>query len=770
MRKALIANKEVQTSIVNFRKDGSAFINLVSVIPILGGETGTKHELNDVVYHVGFQVDLTEQPNAILEKLRDGSYTQNTLPLGPAVPYADLLSPPSHHTQHELLPPPPQRKQQLPAILMASSLAQALTNPALHRDLPVATSTTAPSPLLPASTTSTSSAVSSSTMNNPLSLILLEYAPDFILVVSLKGAFLYVAPAVSRVLGHSPSALVGRSISDLAHPEDVVPLERQLKESSTLVNVIVPSSNDNASEYHQQHAKLIDVLFRARTKHGSYVWVEARGRLHVEPGKGRKAIVLSARARRMPRVRWGDLLPPLPVSVSLSTDESGRAKTHEFWAQLSGLGKAAGAFVSVGNGAEGVFGWKRADVLGRRISALVVEEDRERVEGVLRAIEGREGEGRIVVFVRVRMEGEEGEVVRVRLAFYPTRSDEGEADDGGEMASLGIAPPIVLLHVARGEGIDNLSSGDPEQRLHDPDENVFAELEVRRGSSWQYELQQLRFRNMRLREEVKALEREVRTFEGREAEEGDQAREVTVESTTARTTTGNPYPSPHYSPDVSSVSSVNVERLEGNAFGYEVQSQPQTPEEQGQGQTHANYTAALEQYPDGSGGSTYEGLEMALGVGMGVGMGMGNTMNMGTSRMDMAPASSASSSSYELQTQVDHLTHNQHHQRQHQDVRQFSTTQSPMYAPQPVHSHSHSSSGLLHALGSSSSSYQSHQYQQQQHPIQRPRPPMVRAYDPRSQQPRVNVNGDLGRRRAESQSQWAGSVMHPGVKRSFGGR
>ena len=77
LKKNLLADKECQTSIVNYRKDGNAFINLVTVIPIAGGVSGLPHEETDVVYHVGFQVDLTEQPNVILPKLRDGSYMVN---------------------------------------------------------------------------------------------------------------------------------------------------------------------------------------------------------------------------------------------------------------------------------------------------------------------------------------------------------------------------------------------------------------------------------------------------------------------------------------------------------------------------------------------------------------------------------------------------------------------------------------------------------------------------------------------------------------------
>ncbi|KAF9033793.1 PAS domain-containing protein, partial [Panaeolus papilionaceus] len=61
LRKHLLDNKECQATLMNYRRDGTAFMNLVSVIPV-------QEDDDEVAYHVGFQVDLAEQPQAILEK------------------------------------------------------------------------------------------------------------------------------------------------------------------------------------------------------------------------------------------------------------------------------------------------------------------------------------------------------------------------------------------------------------------------------------------------------------------------------------------------------------------------------------------------------------------------------------------------------------------------------------------------------------------------------------------------------------------------------
>lgn len=72
IRKSLTAGKECQASLINYRKGGQPFINLVTIIPI-------KWEADDdePCFYVGFQVDLVDQPNAILQTMRDGTHVVN---------------------------------------------------------------------------------------------------------------------------------------------------------------------------------------------------------------------------------------------------------------------------------------------------------------------------------------------------------------------------------------------------------------------------------------------------------------------------------------------------------------------------------------------------------------------------------------------------------------------------------------------------------------------------------------------------------------------
>lgn len=82
--KSLLQDKECQASLINYRKGGDAFINLVTVIPISSPEDERDSESGEITHCVGFQVDLAEQPNAIMEKLRDGSYIVNYSSVGVA--------------------------------------------------------------------------------------------------------------------------------------------------------------------------------------------------------------------------------------------------------------------------------------------------------------------------------------------------------------------------------------------------------------------------------------------------------------------------------------------------------------------------------------------------------------------------------------------------------------------------------------------------------------------------------------------------------------
>lgn len=66
----VVDGQESQVSLINYRKGGQPFINMLTVIPITW-------DSEEIAYFVGFQIDLVERPNAVLKRSRDGTYSMN---------------------------------------------------------------------------------------------------------------------------------------------------------------------------------------------------------------------------------------------------------------------------------------------------------------------------------------------------------------------------------------------------------------------------------------------------------------------------------------------------------------------------------------------------------------------------------------------------------------------------------------------------------------------------------------------------------------------
>ena len=494
MRKSLAADKECQISLINYRKNGTPFINLVTIIPIPGGVHNTPEEADDVVYHVGFQVDLTEQPNAILQKLRDGSYMVN---------YSNNVAYPAPSSSKDWKANPASM------VGVSKQLRSLLLEQDFLSSIPLSLSTTTLSLVSP----ERNEKPDPYDGNRLLSLMLLECTPDFVLVLSLKGAFLYVAPAVRRVLGYEPEDLAGRLVTDFCHAADVVPLMRELKDSSTTALTLSDAGASNGLP------KVVDLLFRMRAKSGAYLWIDCRGRLHVEPGKGRKAIILSGRVRAMPALKWGlvaragglrPAAPPVNATASPTTDAKGAstgtaiadAVEQEFWALLS----STGCFLSASVGVRDVLGWSAGEIIGRALGDLVSDPSaRVIVEETLAlafsdaAMETRN--------MSSYMKHRDGRLVPLSVVFYhPPSPKDGLAHATYAQAGAQRRPLVCQIKTYADPTSIPLA---PAAMAHGSQGEVFEELDVLRQSSWQYELQALGIANEALRREIKDLEEEL---------------------------------------------------------------------------------------------------------------------------------------------------------------------------------------------------------------------------------------------------------------------
>lgn len=473
MKKAAVADKECQTCLINYKKDGTAFMNLVSIIPLPGGVHNTPEEADQVAYHIGFQIDLSVQPDAILRKLEDGSYVTdngNQHIFQPSI---------GAHSQ----PPRDRRLGSMtsPSVIPVSkSLRVLLANEKFIKSISFTP--------IPSNHPSQSMVKSiPSDDDQLLSFTLLGSAPDFIHVLSLRGSFLYVAPSVKRVLGYAAEDLAGKMISDYCHPADLVPLMRELKESSSL-----PSTDSGPPTV----PKKVDLLYRIKSKDGVFVWVESRGRLHVESGKGRKAIILSGRVRPMPKLTWGSPSQTGGLAVA-APGEKGDLITsggsREFWGTVN----PDGTFLFVGASVRNLLGWSVAEVIGQRLEDFVVSSKDQRQpeyntyrmvsESLSTAVRAKTAGPTQLAF---EMRKKDGSKIRVLMVLYHTAIPRSTST---------LPDPLVCQVKMANDSVH-------AQVTRRPDEQVFEEMEVSRKTSWQYELQQLKYANERLLEEVQNLE------------------------------------------------------------------------------------------------------------------------------------------------------------------------------------------------------------------------------------------------------------------------
>jgi PAS domain S-box-containing protein len=105
---------------------------------------------------------------------------------------------------------------------------------------------------------------------------LLEYSSDLILVLDTAGRVLYGSPAAVRVLGYEPGALLGTSVFDVVHPDDLPQVTAHFADKVAKPGVSPP------------------IVFRARQSGGGWRWIETIGQnLTNDPSVG--GIVLNAR-------------------------------------------------------------------------------------------------------------------------------------------------------------------------------------------------------------------------------------------------------------------------------------------------------------------------------------------------------------------------------------------------------------------------------------------------------------------------------------------
>ncbi|GAA6005423.1 hypothetical protein JCM11491_003637 [Sporobolomyces phaffii] len=515
MRTHIQAGKESQSSLINYTKAGRPFINLVTIIPICW-------DTEEIAYFVGFQVDLVDQPNAILDRMRDGSYIVNYSLVGNAYANAPPASNPSLASDSTYKTISMQSIEQAGGDQgdeWKPSTAEAPSVQNGSEDATMAQGLQASSIANSAATMSGSTELSQKSEGQLLDLVLesgeggidleadkrafhkllLGQADDFVHVLSLKGSLLYCSPAVARILEYEPSELVGSTLSSLCHPSDVVPVMRQLKDASSMSNPFVK------------------LLYRIRRKYSGYIWLEASGKLHIEPGKGRKCVIAVGRPRDVLKLNWNE--------VRLS----GGLGDLEFWMKISDRGMILNATLAIHN----VLGYLPQDFVGSTMFDVIAPEYKQPIEvAIQQALLGAPAS------VQYKMKGRKG-YLDVVTKFYPRHTD-AEASTDNTPLHVGIIAQtneagseyrknnspftqIAPVYTSSSGGhsptaaseSDSNASGNSKSTFQSTfktlahpsaiSDNVFDELETRRPTSWQFELHQLQNINKKLRDEKEYL-------------------------------------------------------------------------------------------------------------------------------------------------------------------------------------------------------------------------------------------------------------------------
>lgn len=339
--------------------------------------------------------------------------------------------------------------------------------------------------------------------------VLLENTDDVVCVLSLKGLFLYLSPSCKKMLEYDANELMGTALSSICHPSDIVPVTRELKDTST--------------------SAAVSVVLRIRRKHSGYMWFEGHGALHTEQGKGRKSIVLVGRER------------PVYTLSKRELAAAGGIGDNEVWTKLS----TSGMFLFVSSNVRSVLERSPDELIGTSIQALMRLESKTEFNRVLElARHGKRSctkhdlmskRGQVLqafstVFPGDAVEGSKPTFViaQTRLLKYSRPSmntpmsntlmlkTESETGNAAQSPALSLANStsqngmtphrfMSSFDVATTRaGQLGLAIGRQDHALAS-DENLFDELKTTRSTSWQFELRQMEKRNRLLAEELQGL-------------------------------------------------------------------------------------------------------------------------------------------------------------------------------------------------------------------------------------------------------------------------
>ncbi|KAK3301535.1 PAS domain-containing protein [Chaetomium fimeti] len=453
LKNAVAEGKEIQQSLINYRKGGRPFLNLLTMIPI-------PWDTEEIKYYIGFQIDLVECPQAISG---DPDCMQVNYQHSDIGQYC--WAPPST-SQWEA------ESGQTLGVDDVSSLIQQYKP----------------------------KAIASEWHKQSWDKMLLENTDDVIHVLSLKGLFLYLSPACKKTLEYDPSDLVGTSLSSICHPSDIVPVMRELKDAqpNTSVNI--------AFRIRRKHSG-----YTWFESHGTlFCEPQAKARKYLILA-GRKRPVFSLRRRDValhsPIGTGGDSEIWSKISTSgmfLYVSSSAKSLLDLLPRDLEGtsmqelIRKECRAEFgrAIEKARKGAITSLRHEVLHKRgqlVTAQTVFYPGGGGVGV--PTEG----GPSFLIAQTRLLKGAGRVIAAGKGGSSGILTLGGAGSGGEDAMTGVTMGNLPAPVPTGAYPDSSTDED------DDEGDIFAELKTTRCTSWQYELRQMEKVNRLLAEELTQL-------------------------------------------------------------------------------------------------------------------------------------------------------------------------------------------------------------------------------------------------------------------------
>ncbi|KPI34776.1 White collar 1 protein [Cyphellophora attinorum] len=457
---------EAQLSLINYRKGGQPFMNLLTMIPITW-------DTEEFRYFVGFQVDLVEQPGSVSGKNPDGTYAINY----------NRSSLPAY-----ALPPPPDPSSGI------TDLGQTIPRDEVSQVL------------------STIGNGESELSKRIWDKVLLENTDDVVHVLSLKGLFLYLSPSSRTVLEYDPADLVGTPLSSVCHPSDIVPVTRELKDSAggAAVNVV----------YRIRRKRSGYTWFEA---HGCLHTEQGKGRkCMIMVGRERPVYALDRQELSNDGgIGDSELWSKLSTSgMFLHISSNSRAMLDRLPDDMVGVSlqslmrpesrrELQKALESARTGEKATFKHdlqnRRGQVLQAQTTIYPGDAKRGRKPTFLLA------QTRLLKMTRAMLLSHKSHGASSTTGFSegsgtPARlsSQQAMATSSNELLPPGTPSGLSDPGVITQAGSNGLTLGNQDEALASED-NIFDELKTTRSTSWQFELRQMERQNRLLAEELQSL-------------------------------------------------------------------------------------------------------------------------------------------------------------------------------------------------------------------------------------------------------------------------